>query len=110
MGVRPFFGVVTLAGTAQPIFGTALTAAATPPPDQFSGNLGPGSNETQVTLTVTSTKGFGSGDRVAVGPTAAFAPGAVAVGSIPDQGTVKSIVDATHLIVQGLKHSPCRNR
>ena len=105
MGVRPFFGVVTLAGTAQPMFGTALTAAATPPPDQFSGRLTPGSNETQVSLTVTSTKGFVAGDRVAVGLAAAFVPGAVAVGSIPDQGTVKSVVDATHLLVQGLKNS-----
>jgi hypothetical protein len=103
MGVRPFSGVTTLAGTAQPIFGTALTAAATPPPDPFVGNLNPGSNETQVSLTVTSTSGFLPGDRVAVGPTAAFKPGIVASGSIPDQGTVKSITSSTVMVVQGLK-------
>lgn len=105
MGVRPFGGVFTLAGTAQPIFGTAITAAFTPPPDPFSNNLNPGSNETQVTVAVTSTKGFVSGDRVVVGPTASFNPGNVAAGSIPDQGTVKSVVDSTHLVIQGLKQS-----
>jgi hypothetical protein len=105
MGIRPFAGPQTVTGAAQPVFGTALTAAVTPPPDEFSGKLTPGSNETQTTLIVTSTKGFITGDRVAVGPTAAFNPGLVATGSIPDQGTVKKIVDATHLIVQGLKNS-----
>ena len=105
MAIRPFYGTQTIAGTAQPVFGTAVTAAATPPPDQFSGQLGPGSNETQTTLTVTSTKGFLPGDRVAVGLTAAFKPGIVAAGSGPDQGTVKSITDGTHMVVQGLKSS-----
>jgi hypothetical protein len=103
MGVRPFAGIVTLSGAAQPIFGTAVTAAVTPPPDQFSGNLNPGSNETQCNLTVTSTAGFLPGDRVAVGSTAAFKPGIAAVGSIPDQGTVKSITSSTVMVVQGLK-------
>ena len=49
MGMRAFAGVQTVSGAAQPLFGTSLTAAATPPPDQFSNNLNPGSNETQVT-------------------------------------------------------------
>jgi hypothetical protein len=105
MGVRPFAGIVTLSGAAQPIFGTAVTAAVTPPPDEFSNQLGPGSNETQCTLVVTSTAGFLPGDVVAVGPTAAFKPGLVAVGSIPDQGTVKKITDGTHMVVQGLKNA-----
>ena len=105
MSIRPFAGIVTLSGSAQPLFGTAVTAAVTPPPDQFSGNLGPGSNETQCTLTVTSTKGFLPGDRVAVGLTAAFKPGIVATTAIPDQGMVKSITSSTQMVVQGLKHS-----
>ena len=105
MGVRPFTGVTTLAGTAQPIFGTAVTAAVTPPPDPFSGNLTPGSNETQCNLTVTSTTGFLPGDRVAVGLAAAFKPGITATGSIPDQGTVKSITSSTVMVVQGLKNA-----
>lgn len=105
MGVRPFAGVRTLAGSAEPIFGTAITAAFTPPPDPYQGNLQPGTNETQVVVTVTSTKGFLDGDRVAVGPTAAFSPGLIAAASIPDQGTVKKIVDSTHLVIQGLKQS-----
>jgi len=103
MGVRPFGGVTTLAGTAQPIFGSALTAAVTPPPDPYSNNLTPGSNETQVSITVASTIGFLPGDRVTVGLAAAFNPGLVAAGSIPDQGTVKKITDGTHMVVQGLK-------
>lgn len=105
MGIRPFAGIATLSGSAQPIFGTAVTAAVTPPPDPFANTLTPGSNETQCTLVVTSTNGFLAGDRVAVGPTAAFKPGIVAVGSIPDQGTVKSITDGTHMVVQGLKNT-----
>ena len=103
MGMRSFAGIITLTGSAQPLFGVALTAAATPPPDQFSGNLNPGSNETQVTLVVTSTDGFRAGDVVAVGPTATFKPGITT--SIPDRGMVKSITDATHMVVQGLQHS-----
>jgi len=105
MGMRPFAGVQTLSGTAQPCFGTAVTAAFTPPPDPFSGNLNPGSNETQVSVTVTSTKGFLPGDKVAVGPSAAFEPGIVALGSGPDEGEVKSVTDGTHMIIQGLKKS-----
>jgi hypothetical protein len=105
MGVRPFSGVTTLAGTAQPIFGSAVTAAVTPPPDPFVNNLTPGSNETQCNLTVTSTAGFLPGDRVAVGLAAAFKPGITAVGSIPDQGTVKKIVSSTVMVVQGLKNA-----
>lgn len=102
--LRPFFGVQTVTGSAQPVFGSAVTAAVTPPPDQFSGNLNPSSNETQCNLTVTSTKGFLPGDRVAVGLTAAFKPGIVAATAIPDQGTVKSITSSTVMVVQGLKN------
>jgi hypothetical protein len=101
--LRPFYGVQSVIGTAQPVFGSAVTAAVTPPPDPFSNNLNPGSNETQCNLAVASTNGFLPGDRVAVGLTAAFKPGIVAVGSIPDQGTVKSITSSTVLVVQGLK-------
>lgn len=100
MGVRPFFGVVTLAGTAQPIFGTGVSAAFTPPPDPFMGGNGPGTNQTQVTIAVTSTLGFLTGDKVAVGTAAQFKPGLATSGL--DYGTVKKITDATHLVVQGL--------
>lgn len=106
MGLRFFTGTTALTGSPQPVFGTAITAAATPPPDQFSGQLGPGSNETQVSVTVTSTVGFRPGDRVAVGPNAAFnLPGLTAVSAIADQGTIKSITSSTVLVIQGLKMS-----
>lgn len=104
MGLRPFAGPQTVSGSAQPVFGAAVSAAVTPPPDPFAGNLNPGSNETQCILNIASTNGFLPGDRVAVGLTAAFKPGIVAAGSIPDQGTVKSITDGTHMVVQGLKY------
>jgi hypothetical protein len=103
MGLRPFAGPQSVSGSAQPAFGTAVTAAVTPPPDPFAGNLNPGTNETQCNLTVTSTNGFLPGDRVTVGLTAAFKPGIVASASIPDQGTVKSITSSTVMVVQGLK-------
>jgi len=105
MAMRPFAGTQTITGSVQPVFGTAVTAAVTPPPDQFSGNLTPGSNETQCNLTVTSTKGFLPGDRISVGPTAGFVPGLVTPANIPDQGLVKSITSATVMVVQGLKNS-----
>jgi hypothetical protein len=103
MGLRPFAGPQTVSGAAQPVFGSAVTAAVTPPPDPFAGNLNPGTNETQCNLTVTSTNGFLPGDRVAVGLAAGFKPGIVAAASIPDQGTVKSITSSTVMVVQGLK-------
>lgn len=104
MAMRPFFGTQTIGGTnPQPVFGTSVTTAFAPPPDPYSGNLSPGSNETLVTIVVASTKGFWQGDNVLIGPAASFKPGIVAPGSIADFGTVKSVVDATHLIVQGLK-------
>ncbi len=102
MGMRPFFGTQTITGSVQPCFGTSLTAAITPPPDPFAGSLQPGTNETQCILTVTSTKGFLPGDRAAVGPTASFG---LKPTTIPDQGTIKTITDATHLVVQGLKNA-----
>jgi hypothetical protein len=101
MGVRPFAGIQTITGTPQPVFGTPVSAAFTPPPDPYLNNNSPAANQTQVTVTVTSTAGFLAGDVVAVGPTAAFVPG-VAAGSGPDMGTIKLVVDATHLIIQGL--------
>jgi len=100
MGIRPFYGTQTQAGTAQPVFGTAVSAAFTPPPDPFSNTNNPGSNQTQVTVPVTSTLGFLVGDKVAVGTAAQFKPGLATSGL--DYGTVKKVTDGTHLVVQGL--------
>jgi len=103
MGMRPFAGTQTQSGTAQPVFGTGITAAFAPPPDPFAGSNNPGTNETQVSVPVTSTLGFLPGDKVAIGAAALFKPG-LATGGL-DYGTVKKIVDSTHLLVQGLKKS-----
>lgn len=104
--IRPFRGAQAIAatGTAQPVFGSSVTTAFVPPPDPFSGNLNPGSNETQVTIIVGSTTGFISGDNVLVGPSAAFGADGTST-ALADWGTVKSVVDGTHVIVQGLKKS-----
>lgn len=101
MALMPFYGVQTLSGAAQPMFGTALTAAVTPPPDQFSGNLGPGSNQTQVQVTVTSTKGFIPGHEILIGASADFEPGSAT--TLADRGVIKKIVSATVVLVQGLQ-------
>lgn len=101
MGLAPFYGVQTASGSPQPAFGTALTAAVVPPPDPFSGELGPGSNQTQVQLAVTSTRGFLPGHEILVGPTADFKPGIAT--ALADRGVVKSVVSATALLVQGLQ-------
>jgi hypothetical protein len=107
MGLRPFFGTTTLSGSAQPVFGTALTAAVVPLPDQFSGKNDPASNQTQVSLTVTSTKGFIPGDRIQIGPTNSFNPGLATAAQMAkvDNATIKSITDATHMVVQGVQLS-----
>lgn len=99
-GLIPFAGVQTVTGNAQPVFGTALTAAVVPPPDPFSGNLNPGSNQTQVTVAVTSTKGFYPNAEILIGPGADFEPGS-AMG-LADRGVVKKVVSSTVLLVQGL--------
>jgi hypothetical protein len=100
MGIRPFFGTQTQSGTAQPVFGTAVSAAFTPPPDPLSQGNGPGTNQTQVSVPVASTLGFNTDDQVAIGTAALFKPGLAA--GVLDTGVVKKIIDATHLLVQGL--------
>jgi hypothetical protein len=106
MGLRAFFGVTALSGSAQPVFGTTLSAAVVPLPDQFSGNNGPASNQTQVTVTVTSTKGFIAGDRAQIGPGNSFNPGlsTAAQMALVCNVTIKSITDATHMVVQGMHY------
>jgi hypothetical protein len=103
MSVRPFGGIRALSGAAEPVFGTVLTAAVTPQPDPFAGNNGPGTNQTQVEVTVSSTAGFTTGLQVAIGPGSAFKPGLST--STADVGTIKQIVSATVLLVQGLEQA-----
>lgn len=96
--IRAFAGVQTISGTAQPVFGTALTAASKTPAQPTAGNTPPATAPAQ-TLAVTSTSGFRVDDRVLVGPTANFT---YVNAYLLDQGTVVGIVDATHLKVVGL--------
>lgn len=91
-------GSQTLTGTAQPVFGASLTAASGPlTPDQFTNNTNPASSPSRVTLAVTSTLWFAKGDKVLVGTGNPGAP--------YDIGMVFQVVDATHLIVQGLTNT-----
>lgn len=98
--IRPFGGVQSLSGVAQPVFGTTVSAAFVPPPDTFSNNLNPGSNQTQIKIPVASTVGFRVGDQVSIGGAASFAVGGAT--TLADVGTIKGVVDGTHLLVQGL--------
>jgi hypothetical protein len=105
MAIRPYSGITTVASStvAQPIFGTTLTAASTFSVDRFTGNNKPGSTTPPVTLTVASSVGMKVDDRILVGLFASFTNAArLANPQALDQGTIASIVDATHITVQGL--------
>lgn len=105
MAIRPFGGIVSVASStvAQPLFGTTLTAASTHSIDRFHGGNRPGTTTPPITLTVASSVGMKVGDRVLVGPFASFTNSAkLANPQALDQGGIASIVDATHITVQGL--------
>lgn len=68
MPLRPWAGIQTVTATAQPVFGTVLSAAGDMQVDQYTGNTKPGSNPSITTLPVASTLGWYKGDRVLVGP------------------------------------------
>jgi hypothetical protein len=97
--IRPFAGVQAVAAASQPVFGTTLTAAITPSVDKFTGTNRPGTSPPPIQITVTSTAGFVQNDRIAVGPKTNFT---AANRSKLDLGTITSVVDTTHLLVQGL--------
>lgn len=63
------FGIQTLSGTAQPVFGTTLSAAITGlTTDRYTGNTDPRSQASTSSAVVVSTNFFRVGDRVVVGP------------------------------------------
>lgn len=65
------FGSITLSGSAQPAFGTTLTAAITNiTPDRYTGQLDPRSAQSTASAVVTSVAFFRVGDRALVGPAA----------------------------------------
>jgi hypothetical protein len=89
--IRPT-GIVALTASAQPVFGTTLSALTALVPDAYSGNTLPGSNPSLTPVLVASTAIFRQGDTVNVGP---------AIGPW-DIGTIAKITDATHMTIQGL--------
>jgi hypothetical protein len=101
MAIRPYQGIQTVASStvAQPLFGTTLTAASKFSVDRFTGSNSPGMTTPPIAMTVASSAGMQVGDRVLVGLLANFTK---ANRLLLDQGTVASIVDGTHITVQGL--------
>jgi hypothetical protein len=67
MAIRGF-GQQTLSGTAQPAFGTTLSAATgLPSPDVFTGNLNPASRASSLVCTVTNPYIFRKNDNISIG-------------------------------------------
>ena len=97
--IRSFAGVQTVAAASMPVFGTTLAAATTFAVDRYTGTNRPGTTTPAITVQVASTLGFFVNDRVQIGPKANFTR---ANFLLLDNGTVTGIVDATHLLVQGL--------
>ena len=101
MAIRPFGGIQTMGAASQPVFGTTLTADSTLHPDQFSGNVLPGSNPSLSYLTLASVTGFLLKDYIIVGAKGDFivpsAANKLDVGQITAIDSVNKI-----LTVQGL--------
>jgi hypothetical protein len=91
MAIRGF-GVQTVTGTPQPLFGTTLTAAFNVTPDSHTGLTDPRSQPSSVLAAVTSSTNFRISDRVMLG----------AAGGPYDWGKIVAIPDATHVRIQGL--------
>lgn len=103
MAQRGFGGVTTLPSTAIPVYGTTLTAAAVINPDQYTGQIGTGSNRSTSVLSVAAgtASRFRTNDRVAIGTAAQFEQGNTVA---PDGGTVIAVNAANNTItVQGLQ-------
>ena len=94
------FGFRSQGGTAQPLLGTTLAAAANPTPDPTTATLGQGRDST-VVLSVTDASWFQAGDRVGVGVLANFG---VNPATAPDFGRVYGVpnLGANTIQVQGL--------
>lgn len=72
------FGFQTIAATAvaQPVFGTTLTAAINPTPDQYTGRMDPASNRSVGSVAVAQPTMFRKGDRAYLGTQEQIAAGA----------------------------------
>jgi hypothetical protein len=99
------FGLQTVTGTAQPIFGTTLSAASIVNPDQYTGATDPRSNPSHSLVTVTNPLVFQRGDRIGIGTAANFGfPGTVT--TTADWGKVVNVNYSTDVVtVQGLQRA-----
>lgn len=103
MALRGFGGLQTVPSTPVPCFGTTLSAAPVINPDQYTGQITPGSNRSTSVLSVAAgTAGrFRTNDRVALGTAAQFEQGNV---TAADGGTVIAVSTANNTItIQGLQ-------
>ena len=102
MAIRGF-GIQTVTGTAQPVFGTTLTAAVTPTPDMYTGNTEPRSQRSQTILPVANPYLVRKGDKVILGAAGAFVQTNMVA---QDIGTVSAInIGASTITVVGLVRS-----
>jgi hypothetical protein len=105
MSFRGFGGIQTVTASAQPVYGTALTANAVINPDLFTGQIDTRGNRSSAVLSVTAgTAGrFRSNDRVIVGSAAQLEQGNT---TQTDGGTVIAVNSTANTItVQGLQRS-----
>jgi hypothetical protein len=99
MAIRGF-GFQTLTGTAQPAFGTTLTAVVLPSPDMYTGDTAPRSNKSIATITVANPNIWRKGDRVIVAPLATFEVGNTAPQDVAQVQAINT--GASTLTVMGL--------
>lgn len=92
MPIRSWAGIQTLVANSQPVFGTAMNGAGSLAADPYTLKTGPGNNQSQSVLPVTTTVGWRKNDRVLVGPEA----------GPYDQGSIFSIQPGVSLTVDGL--------
>jgi len=101
MPIYGFGGLLTLNGSAQPLFGTTTSAAATPVYDQFAGNV-TGANQSQTTLALTSMMGFRIGQMIICGTSSTLYNSSIQ----PNVGLITGLNSAASTIsVKGLNAS-----
>jgi hypothetical protein len=103
MSLRGFGGIQNLPASSIPVYGTTLTAAAVINPDQFTGQITPGSNRSSAVLSVAVANRFRVGDRVAIGTAVQFEQGNTVQA---DGGTVVAVsIPNGTITVQGLQRA-----
>jgi|SRR5579863_323783 len=102
MSVRGF-GFQTLSGSAQPAFGTTITAPVYINPDLQTGRIDVASQPSQAVLSLSANL-FRVGDRILIGPTSAFGQVSAPTTTPPDGGVISAVNTAANTAtVNGLQ-------